>query len=146
MGLSGSGAKLNGLGSTAAAAAAGPVLSFGSSTGKAGASFSSFTSFASAPTGGGGWGTPAKKAGGGGTAAGTDSGGKKDDGEVRRPFRRNLFFRGGSGGSCMRRWCGNGPRPSCIGATTAVPVSCLHMTCSTIGRLRRVGDVRCLTY
>ncbi|CAM9454258.1 unnamed protein product [Ectocarpus sp. 13 AM-2016] len=82
LGLSGSGAKLNG------STAAGPVLSFGSSTGKAGASFSSFTSFASAPTAGGGWGIPAKKDGGGsgsgtGTADGGSSGGggKKEDGK-----------------------------------------------------------------
>ncbi|CAM9894039.1 unnamed protein product [Ectocarpus sp. 4 AP-2014] len=81
LGLSGSGPKLNG------STAAGPVLSFGSSTGKAGASFSSFTSFASAPTAGGGWGIPAKKDGGGGSGAGTadggscGGGGKKDDGK-----------------------------------------------------------------
>ncbi|CAM9296147.1 unnamed protein product [Ectocarpus sp. 6 AP-2014] len=84
LGLSGSGAKLNG------STAAGPVLSFGSSTGKAGASFSSFTSFASAPTAAGGWGIPAKKDGGGGaggSGAGTadgdggGGGGKKDDGK-----------------------------------------------------------------
>lgn len=94
--LGGAGAATSGSGSASgganagvvagtAAAAARPVLSFGSSSGTAGA-FSSFTSFAAAPAGVGGWGSPPKdgskdKDGGGG---GGGAGGEKKDGDVRK--------------------------------------------------------------